>query len=205
MQGFIISVNRAKDEDTVVTIITHDHLYTLYRFYGARHSTVNIGYKIDFEIEDSHKTTISRLRHVLQISYPWLRDRDRLYIWQQFIKLFQSHLRDSTSLDSFYFELLDACAAIWDKQNPKRVVVEAYTKLLEHEGRLHSERRCFLCEGPLNENYTMLRAFLPAHEACAHKSSLSAQGLEHLIQHHDSIMLNDKEVSKLYDTVLEGL
>ena len=52
MQGYIINVNKARDEDVIVTILAQDNLYTLYRFYGARHSQINLGFKIDFEIEE---------------------------------------------------------------------------------------------------------------------------------------------------------
>ena len=58
MQGYIINLNRVKDEDLIVTIISKDSLETLYRFYGARHGTINIGFKIDYEIEPSSKSTI---------------------------------------------------------------------------------------------------------------------------------------------------
>ena len=51
MQGFIINLNKVKEEDLIVTIISKDNLQTLYRFYGARHGTINIGFKIDYEIE----------------------------------------------------------------------------------------------------------------------------------------------------------
>jgi hypothetical protein len=60
MQGFIVNINRVKEEDLIVSILTKDKLHTLYRFYGARHGSINIGFKIDFEIEQSSKSTISR-------------------------------------------------------------------------------------------------------------------------------------------------
>ena len=49
MQGYIINLNRVKDEDLIVTILSKGRLETLYRFYGARHGTINIGFKIDYE------------------------------------------------------------------------------------------------------------------------------------------------------------
>ncbi len=51
MQGYILDVKPVKDDDLIVTILTPTRVYTTYRFYGARHSNINVGYKIDFEIE----------------------------------------------------------------------------------------------------------------------------------------------------------
>ena len=74
MQGYIIRLNRARDEDLVVTILTQQNLETLYRFYGARHSTINLGFKIDFESEISLKSSIGRLRDVIEEEIPsWQR------------------------------------------------------------------------------------------------------------------------------------
>ena len=143
MQGYIINVNKARDEDVIVTILTHHNLYTLYRFYGARHGQINLGFKIDFEPEASVKSSIDRLRNVIQLGFPWITDRSRLFIWQQFCALFHKHMQDSEELDSFYFELLENAASIWQTQNPKRIAIETYVKLLAFEGRLHQEMNCF--------------------------------------------------------------
>ncbi len=62
MQGYIINLNKVKDEDLIVTILSHHRLKALYRFYGARHGTINIGFNIDYEIEPSAKSTIGRLK-----------------------------------------------------------------------------------------------------------------------------------------------
>ena len=55
MQGFIINLNRVKEEDLNVTILSRGSLETLYRFYGARHGVINLGFKIDYEVEPSAK------------------------------------------------------------------------------------------------------------------------------------------------------
>lgn len=205
MQGFIISIHRAKDEDTIVTVLTKDTLYTLYRFYGARHSTINLGYKIDFEVDSSHQSTIGRLRHVLHLGYDWLRDLPRLRVWQEFCALFHRHLRESTTIDPFYATLLEDSALIWHQQNPKRIVLEAYVKLLHFEGRLHTETVCFLCEQPLDENFTLVRAFLPVHEKCGYKKVYQKEAIAYLFEHFDSILLHDTDVNRLYEIILQGL
>ncbi|MDR2342280.1 MAG: recombination protein RecO, partial [Campylobacteraceae bacterium] len=163
MQGFIININKVRDEDLIVSILTADKLKTTYRFYGARHSTINLGYLIDFETQMSTKSNMLQLRNVIHLAYSWNLDRDRFYFWQQFVKLFYGHLRDIENLDSFYFELLMDCTKKWQKQNPKRVIVEAYLRLLEHEGRLHLLDECFLCEEKITDDeISLARAFLPA-------------------------------------------
>ena len=45
MQGYIVDIKSVKDDDLIVTIICENELITSYRFYGARHSNINIGYK----------------------------------------------------------------------------------------------------------------------------------------------------------------
>ena len=69
MQGFIINFNKVKDEDLIVTIVSKTSLDTLYRFYGARHGTINLGFKLDYEKQSSHKVTISRLKDVIHIGF----------------------------------------------------------------------------------------------------------------------------------------
>ncbi len=205
MQGFIIKVNRFKDEDLIVTIITQENLQTLYRFYGARHGPINLGFKIDFETEQSLKSSIARLRDVLHLGYTWLNDRERLSIWQQFIALFYPHLHDAEEIGTFYFELLDNAATIWHKQNPKRVAIESYVALLRHEGRLHEEMQCFHCEQIVEGNVALLRAFLPSHPECSHRLHVRHSALLALYENGSSLFLDDSEIDILWHVLVEGL
>lgn len=205
MQGFIIQLNRARDEDLVVTILTQENLETLYRFYGARHSTINLGFKVDFEVEYNVKTAIGRLRDVIHLGYPWLRDRHRTHIWQQFIALFYPHLKQSEETGNFYFDILNEAALLWDQQNPKRIAIESYTKLLAHEGRLHTELNCFLCDQKIEGDISLIRAFLPTHPQCSHTLSINQKGLQELYHNHASLFLSDKEIERLWIVLLEGL
>ena len=190
----------------IVTVLTQNSVETLYRFYGARHSTINIGYMIDFEIEYSQKTTIGRLKDVIHIGFSWIHDFNRLRIWQDFVKLFYPHLRDAKDIDSFYFDLLFNAQEKFKKQNPKRVVVESYAQLLEYEGRLHSEFVCFLCERSIDEeNINLVRAYLPAHISCTHKLPLKKNSIKELFLNKSTLFLDDGEVENLYITLLEGL
>lgn len=205
MQGFILNLNKVKDEDLIVTIISRDSLDTLYRFYGARHGVINLGFKIDYEKDASAKSTILRLKDVIHVGFKWINDYKLLRLWQDFLALFYKHLKDAEELDEFYFELLDNASKNWNKQNPKRVAVEAYIKLLEHEGRLHNELNCFLCSLPIKENISLIRAFLPTHKECTHTFSIKENALIELFDNKSTLFLNDEEVDILWYILLEGL
>jgi len=204
MQGFIIKLNRVKDEDLIVTIISETNLTTLYRFYGARHSPINLGFKIDYESESSLKSSVNRMRDVIHLGYSWLSDYNRLRIWQQFISLFHPHLQHSEEIGSFYFTLIDQAAQQWKEQNPKRIAIEAYIQLLKHEGRLHLEPVCFFCDDPITDNISLIRAFLPAHQECSHTLSINAKGLSWLYAHHSTLFLDDTEIECLWNILCEG-
>jgi len=204
MQGYIINFNKVKDEDLIVTILTKNRVLTLYRFYGARHSHINLGYKIDFESKSSIKSTIPQLRGVLHLAHKWNVEHDKMFVWQPFIKLFFLHLRDVDDVDEFYFNLLEECSAIWHLQNPKRVAIEAYIKLLEHEGRLHDEFICFNCEEPIEEDISLVRSFMPAHEKCVWTNPFNRLHVEELFQTKSTMFMSDEDIERLWQIMLEG-
>jgi len=205
MQGFIIALHKVKEEDLIVTIISQNSLDTLYRFYGARHGTINLGFKIDYETEGYAKSTIKRLKDVIHIGYSWIHDYQRLHIWQEFLALFFKHLKDAQEIGSFYFNLLEESSKEWSKQNSKRVAIESYIKLLKYEGRLHTEQICFLCSQPIDGDISFIRAFLPTHKECSHKNPISKTALIELYKNNSTLFLNDFEVEILWQTILEGL
>lgn len=205
MKGFILNLNRVKDEDLIVTILSKDNLDTLYRFYGARHGVINLGFKIDYEIEDSSKSTISRLKDVIHIGFKWINDNKLLRVWQDFIALFYKHLQDTQELDEFYLNLLESASLNWSKQNPKRVAIESYVKLLEYEGRLHTELECFLCNLPIEKDVSLIRAFLPTHKECTHTFSIKEDAFYELFENKSTIFLSDSEIDRLWCVLLEGL
>lgn len=206
MQGYIINLNKVKDEDLIVTVISRDSLDTLYRFYGARHGVINLGFKIDYEKESSAKSNISRLKDVIHIGFKWINDYTLLRFWQDFMALFHPHLRDAEELDEFYFELIESASKEWSRQNPKRVAIESYVKLLEHEGRLHKDMECFLCSLKIEENdISLIRAYLPTHKECSHTLSINKDALNELFVSKSSLFLSDKEVDRLWYILLEGL
>jgi len=204
MQGYILNINRVKDEDLIVSLLTQNRLKTLYRFYGARHGSINIGYKIDFEAQSSPKSTISMLKNVLHLGNKWMNEPRRFFIWQHFIKLLFKHLKDVEELDSFYFELLDNMNQKFEKQNPIRVAVESYIELLSYEGRLHDDFICFICEEPVNDELVITRSFLPAHKTCLFGDVVDRVKIEELFVTRSTLYLDDREVDKLWKIVLEG-
>lgn len=204
MQGYIIKLARSREEDMIVTIIAEESLQTLYRFYGARHSPINMGFKIDFETEHSLKSSIPRMKDVIHLGFSWMGQYERLRVWQQFITLFYPHLKDSESIGNFYFKLLDDASQRWRDQNPKRVAIESYVRLLDYEGRLHRELNCFFCDHSIEGDISLIRAFLPAHYHCSHTLSINTKGLEWLYTHASTLFLDDKEVDRLWYVVNEG-
>ncbi|MDD3342876.1 MAG: recombination protein RecO [Sulfurospirillaceae bacterium] len=204
MQGYIIHINKIKDEDLLVTILTQNTIKTLYRFYGARHSTINLGYKIDFESIPSMKSSIPQLRSIMHLGNPWNTDLNRMFIWQPFIHLFYLHLKDIDTIDSFYFNLLEECTSLWHKQNPKRVAIEAYVKILEFEGRLHDDFNCFKCEEVIEEDLTLIRGFLPAHSTCAHNKPFNLSHVSELFVYKSSIYFDDETIDSLWKILQEG-
>jgi hypothetical protein len=205
VQGYIIGLNKVKDEDLIVTIISKNSLDTLYRFYGARHGSINLGFKIDFEKEPSSKSTISRLKDVIHIGFSWINDYELLRLWQNFTGLFFKHLKDAEDIGDFYYNLIDNASKEWSKQNPKRVAIESYVKLLEHEGRLHRDPICFLCSLPIKDDISLIRAFLPTHEECTHTLPINKEALKELYENKSSLFLSDKEIDRLWIVLLEGL
>jgi recombinational DNA repair protein (RecF pathway) len=205
MQGYILNIVKVKEEDLIVTLLTQKRLKTLYRFYGARHANIHMGYKIDFEEQFRPKSTISMLRNVLHLSSPWIINPKKFYIWQQFIKLLYQHLRDIEEVDTFYFELLDELNYKFAKQNTKRSIVEAYIKILAYEGRLHDDFHCFICDGEIENDLILTRGFLPAHQRCLFGAILDKSKIEILFATQKTLFLSDDEVDFLWRIIEEGL
>lgn len=205
MQGYIINVNKVKDEDLIVSILTATNFYTTYRFYGARHSIIHVGFKIDFELESNLKSTIPRLKDVIQIGYPWILDSSKLYCWQRFVKLFYPHLKDVEEIEPFYFELLDELAHKLVKQDPKRAIIESYVKICEHEGRLHTDYECLLCEETIQDHISLVRSFLPTHPACSYSKAFEFKKIQELFEEKTTISFNDDEVEYIWNILLQGI
>ena len=204
MQGYIIDIKPVKDDDLIVSILTEHEMLTTYRFYGARHSNINLGYKIDFELEHT-KSTIPRLKDVMQLGFPWILDNEKMYCWQRYIKLFYPHLKDIEQIDAFYFYSLENLVHIMVKQNTLRAICESYISLLEYEGRLHNDLECLLCENIITQDASLVRGFLPVHGTCTYSRRFEISKIKELFERKKIISFNDEEVESLWDTILQGL
>lgn len=189
----------------IVTVLSSNDIKSYYRFFGARHSILQLGYLVDFEIEGEGSNFMPRLRNLSHMGFPWIYDKNRLLLWHNFIKLFAPHLRDMVELDSFYFNLLLNAARLWDKQNPKRVICESYLKLLRHEGRLHNIEKCYICEQTIEEHISLMHGFLPAHSHCIHSPSISMDNFAHFISSFSTINLHDNEVEYIHGIIMRGI
>jgi len=205
MRGFIINIRKAKNEDVIVTVLSNESIKSYWRFFGARHSILQIGNLVDFEVSESKNSFMPNMRSLSHLSFPWIFSNNHLLLWQNFIKLFEPHLKDTIEVDPFYFNILFKIAKRWEKQNPKRLAVEAYIELLAHEGRLYDNGFCYVCEEVLEDKIGLMRAFLPAHPTCVYGSSLNKKEIFSLFNTHSTIHLKDKEIEILYNILLKGL
>lgn len=114
-------------------------------------------------------------------------------------------MRDAEELDSFYYDLLLNAAKKWDKQNPKRIVCEAYIQLLDYEGRLYPEEHCFICEGRIEDDIALMQAFKPAHPTCIYSPALPTKKILDFFAHKKTVFLEDHEVEYLHNIVMKGL
>jgi recombinational DNA repair protein (RecF pathway) len=201
LRGFILDTQLVKEEDLIVTILTKDRVVKLYRFYGARHSIINVGFLIDFEIEKTD-VKIDRLRNIYHIGYPFIMNREKMLFFQHFTKLIYKHLFDVYEVDSFYFSLFNDIVDNFDR-NCKRVLVETYIKLLKFEGRL-SNFECFLCEKPIKDRVNLVRGYLCACENCINQKGFELYKIETLFE-GKSVYLNNAEIDRLYNILSLGI
>ena len=205
IKGFILSVKKAKNEDSIATVLTASEVRTYYRFFGARHSILQLGNLVDFEVEGEGSSFLPRLRSLSHMGFPWLFDKNKLLMWHNFIKKFEPHLKDAEEVESFYYDLLLTAAKRWDKQNPKRIVCESYISLLDYEGRLYPEENCFICEQRIEDDIALMQAFKPAHPNCIYSPSMPTKKLLDFFESKKTTFLEDYEVDYLYDVVMKGL
>jgi hypothetical protein len=199
-----LELKRAKNEDMIALILTRHDIKSYYRFYGARHSILQVGYLVDFEDEDGYSSFMPRLRNLSHIGFSWLKDKNRLLLWHNFIYPFIPHLRDANEIDNFYFDLLLEAAQKWEKQNPKRVACESYIKLLKFEGRLNLPTLCYICDNTIENEVALMQAFKPAHPECIYTPSINKNKLLKFYENESTLYLEDNEVAYLFDVLLKG-
>ncbi len=205
MKGFILNTVKVREEDLIVRILTKKEVVSLYRFYGARHSYINVGYLIDFHIEESVKTTIKRLRHVTQIPFNFLFDIQKTLFFKEYIRLLNKHFTDVSEIDEFYYySLYQLCEAL-HQRDVKRAIIEHYTILLEKEGRLHNDLICFLCEQKTEEKIALARSFLPAHPKCIMSEGFEEEKIKLLFDEKKTLLFSNEEIEKLWRILEMGI
>ena len=204
MKGFILKIRKAKNEDVIVTVLSKNRVESYYRFYGARHSILQVGNLIDFKLQESKKGFMPQIRKISHISFPWISYSVRLSIWQNFIKLFEPHLKEVIHIDRFYFELLLKIAKKWHKQNSKRLAIEAYIEILEYERRLHKNEFCYICENLLNKQVRLMRAYIPTHPKCINGNSYEKNQIFELFETKSTINIDDNIIDELFNILLKG-
>ena len=162
-----------------------------------------MGYLIDFEVEESGNF-LPRLRHVSHNGFTWLYNREKLFIWQKFINIFEPHFRDVKEIDSIYYNTLLECATKWDKQSPKRLIIEAIVKLLRYEGRLRPLNRCVICNQNIENNLSLIDGFLPTHSSCSKLEPIRKEYIEYLFTKDSTIWLDDNIIDSLYLIALKS-
>lgn len=204
MQGYILKITPTKNEDLILKILTPQSLDTFYRFYGARHSTIGLGYKIDFEYK-INPHFLPQPRNILHLSHIWEKKYERMYIWQRFIQLLEKHLNEIYEIEEFYYKLLESSALKLVLQNPKRVLLESYALLLAHEGRLRLDSKCFVCEEELDSQISLGRAFLLAHPKCVHSKTYAKTTILEFLQNANTFEFEDSQIDCLWDILCLGL
>ncbi len=81
----------------------------------------------------------------------------------------------------------------------------SYLLLLEHEGRLHTDFECLICEVEINSNLSILRGFLPVHKECIKGKVFDYKKIKELFLSKKTINLKDEEVENLFEILLFGL
>ena len=117
----------------------------------------------------------------------------------------QRILKDIEELDIFYFKLLDKLSHKLIKQNPKRAICKSYLKLLKHEGRLHTDFNCFLCEQDIQTDISLVRSFMPVHSSCSYSRPFNIKKIEELFLEKSLISFEDEEIDYLWNILLQGL
>lgn len=203
MQGYILNTTRVRDEDLLVRILTQGEIHTLYRFYGARHSIVHLGHKIDFSIQRGLRD-INKLREPMHLAFAWEKEAGIRYYWQQYLHLLNTHLRDITTLDGFYFHHLEEGAKRLHKENPKRCILNLYAQLLNFEGRKSTLKHCLICELPLGEDIILSRALVCGHKGCLDGALFSRGQITQWLDLRGEF-LDTTSVDNLWNLLMQGL
>lgn len=201
MTGYILDIRKSREEDLIVKVLTSDSLKVLYRFYGARHSAILMGHKIDFE-EEENGSFLPRMRDVMHINFNWIYNKDKLFAWQKFIKFFYIHLKDVSNVPSFYFQLLESINQSIDHQCYKRAIIEHFISMRKFEGLMSDEFVCASCHKPIEDILVISKELNPYHNDCSSGfMSFNANETKSLFEVGNSFSINDNDINKIYNFI----
>ena len=96
---------------------------------------------------------------MIQLGFPWILDYEKNVLLAKIYKTFLSTFKRYRRIRSFLFLLFRKLVYIITKQNAQRAICESYISLLEHEGRLHTDFECLLCEIVIEDDLSLVRGF----------------------------------------------
>jgi hypothetical protein len=188
----------------LVTILTENKIKTAYRFYGTRHSAINLGFKLDFYVEQVINRDLLRLRDIMHISFEWLNNHSKLLVWQQLCRIVYTKLKGAYEVDSFYYQTIEIAASRWGTMNAKRIAIETIVDILGREGKLDISGVCFSCLKKIETNVAFGRGFSQMHPSCAGVDGFLHTHIQALFEDKTSILLNDANIDKLWIMLLQG-
>lgn len=201
MIGYILDIRKSREEDLIVSVLTTSSLKVLYRFYGARHSAILMGHKIDFE-EEENNSFLPRMRDVMHINFKWIYNKDKLFAWQKFIKFLHSHLKDVTNIPSFYFQLLESVNKNINHQCYKRSMIEHFISMRKFEGLMGDDFLCTSCHKPIKDILVINKELNPYHNNCsAGFVSFNASEVQGLFEDENSFSISDDNINKIYNFI----
>ena len=201
MTGYILDIRKSREEDLIVKVLTSDSLKVLYRFYGARHSAILIGHKIDFE-EEINGSFLPRMRDVMHINFLWIYNKEKLFAWQKFIKILYIHLKDVSNIPQFYFDLLDSINNNISHQCYKRAIIEHFISMRQFEGLMSNECICASCHKQIDNILTINKELTPYHSECsAGFVSFHASEVQSLFEVGNSFSISDDNINKIYSFI----
>lgn len=210
MQGYILNTKKSGENNLVMDILTPKEAIKVMRFYGVRHSSMMVGNKLDFELE-FNANYLPILKESIHLGFAWQNDINKLEIFLEFIGLLSRYLNGVGECDECYFQTLEQISIRLTLQNPKRVIVDAYAKMLKCEGRLHDMDKCYVCSKDLDEMIYLSSGFLPLCKTCHQESfkqnnfAFSKDELGEFFVSLNGSMLDDKKINALHEIVKYGL
>lgn len=196
MQGIILNTISVRDKDLIVFILDNNELIKCYRFYGVRHSHLIIGNMIDYEL-DIRPLFLPKLHSTMQLALP-LKSVEIIKAWQDFCFLLYEHLKDNQECGEFYYNLCLRILKRLEIQDYKRVFLDAYSLMIEHEGRLNFSQNCVECGKELSDYFLLGEGFLMYCNGCKNSVKINKFKMNDYLKYKNSSIFEDDEIDLLY-------